>query len=128
MFAVVALDLLNLNAINVFFSQVLAYIPRIIIAAIIIVVAAFIADIVEDVVKSATRATKLKSANFAGMVAKWAVWIFAVLEAVQQLGISLGFINGLYNGLVLTVSIALGIAFGFGGKHVAEKFLNKIFD
>lgn len=127
-FAVVALDLLGLNAINDFLSQVLAYIPRIIIATAIIGVAAFVAEIVEEVVVGATRATKLKSAKFAGLIAKWAIWIFAILEAVQQLGISLAFINGLYNGLILTVSIALGLAFGFGGRNAAEKFVDKVFE
>ena len=127
-FAIPALDLLGLNAINVFFTQVLTFIPKIIIAATIVVLAAFIAEVVEDIVVGATRATKLKSAKFAGLLAKWSIWVLAIIAALQQLNISLDIIFRLFEGLILAISIAIGLAFGFGGKNAAERLIDRITD
>ncbi|MDD9868245.1 MAG: hypothetical protein OXU73_02865 [Candidatus Campbellbacteria bacterium] len=126
-FLVVALDVLNLDAITQFFTQILAYIPSVIIAAVILVGGAFIADIVERVVVGATKATRLRAAQFAGTISKWAIWIFSIFIALDQLGVSLTFITPLFQGVILALAIALGLSFGFGGKDLAEKWLQKFF-
>ncbi|MEK7147993.1 MAG: hypothetical protein AAB758_01720, partial [Patescibacteria group bacterium] len=66
------------------------------------------------------------SAHFAGAIAKWAIWIFAILVALSQLGIAAAFSQTLFTGLVIAISLALGLSFGLGGQQAAANFLEKL--
>lgn len=126
-FLVAALDVLGLQAVNVFLSQiVLVYLPNVIAAALILVVAAVIADVIRGVVVSSAKAAHLPSAGFLGGVAKWAVWVFAILAALFQLGIAGVFVQTLFTGFVAALSLALGLAFGLGSKDVAARFMERL--
>ncbi len=126
-FLVAALDVLGLKEVNVFLAQiVLVYLPNVIAAALILVVAAVIADVIRGVVVSSAKAAHLPSAGFLGGVAKWAVWIFAILAALFQLGIAGVFVQTLFTGFVAALSLALGLAFGLGSKDAAARFVERL--
>jgi hypothetical protein len=46
---------------------------------------------------------------------------FAIIAAVNQLGISPIVVNTLYIGLVGAIALALGLAFGLGGRETAAR-------
>ena len=126
-FLVAALDVLGLKQVTAFLSDVvLGYLPQVIGAVFIILAAALVAEAMQKVVVGAAKATGMKSVNFAGNVTKWAIWIFALLAAVMQLGIAVAFINTLFTGIVIAVSLALGLAFGLGGQDAAAKYIEKV--
>ena len=126
-FLVAALDVLGLRDVNVFLSQiVLVYLPNVIASAIILVAAAIIADVIKRVVTSSARAAHLPSAGFLGGVAKWAVWIFAILAAMYQLGIAGVFVQTLFTGFVAALALALGLAFGLGSRDAAARFVDRL--
>jgi len=50
-----------------------------------------------------------------------AVMAFAIIAAVNQLGIAPIVVNTLYIGLVAALSLALGLAFGLGGRDTAAR-------
>lgn len=52
-------------------------------------------------------------------VARVAVWSFAIVVAVNQIGIATTLINTLLIGVVGAVALASGLAFGLGGREVA---------
>ena len=125
-FLVAALDVLGLSQVNVFLSAVvLSYLPQVIVAVLIILVAAVIAEAVEDLVTGAAKAAHVRSAHLAGKVARWAIWIFAVLAALNQLQVATAFVQTLFTGIVVAISLALGLAFGLGGQDAAARFLEK---
>lgn len=124
---VVAFDVLGLKQVTDFLSQVvLGYLPQVIVAVLIILVAAVVADAMQKLVVGTAKAANIKSANFAGNVTKWAIWIFAILAAIMQLGIAVSFINTLFTGVIISISLALGLAFGLGGQDAAAKYIEKI--
>jgi small-conductance mechanosensitive channel len=126
-FLVAAFDVLGLSQVNLFLQQVvIAYLPRVIVAALVLLVGGVIGDIVERLVVTAARTAELKSAHFAGAVAKWAVWIFAILVALSQLGIAAAFSQTLFTGIVIAVSLALGLSFGLGGQEAAGRFIERL--
>jgi hypothetical protein len=96
------------------------------VAVLILVLAAVVAELVRGIVVSSIRATGAHSANLAGAIAKWAIWIFAVLAALSQLGIAVVFIQTLFTGLVIALSLAFGLAFGLGGKEAAARAIEHI--
>ena len=126
-FLVASLDVLGLKEVTAFLSTVvLGYLPQVMVAVLIILVAAIVAEAMQKVVVGAAKAAGMKSVNFAGNVTKWAIWIFAILAAVMQLGIAVSFINTLFTGIVIAVALALGLAFGLGGQDAAARYIEKI--
>jgi hypothetical protein len=126
-FLVAALDVLGLKQVTAFLSDVvLGYLPQVMVAALIILVAAVVAEAVQKIVTGAAKAANMKSVNFAGNIAKWAIWIFAILAAIMQLGIAVSFINTLFTGVVIAISLAIGLAFGLGGQDAAAKYIDQV--
>src|SRR3989344_2906625 len=96
-FLVAALDVLGLNQVNYFLQTVvLAYLPQVIVAALIILVGAIVANVARDIVVGAAKAAGVHAAGFAGSVAKWAIWIFAILAALDQLEVATAFVQTLF--------------------------------
>jgi small-conductance mechanosensitive channel len=58
--------------------------------------------------------------NFLGSVTKWAIWIFAALAALFQLGIGATFIQTLFTGVIVALALAIGLSFGLGGRDAAR--------
>lgn len=126
-FLVASLDVLKLNQVNDFLvTVVLGYIPQVVVAVLILVAAAVLAQIVQGIVVGAARAAEFPSSGLAGNVAKWAIWLFAIFAALQQLNVAPALIQTLYTGIVVALSIAIGLAFGLGGQHVAAEYLEKL--
>ncbi len=126
-FLVASLDVLGLSQVNAFLNQVvLLYLPKVIVAALIILVAAVIADFTERVVVGAAKAAEIRTANLAGKVTRWAIWVFAILAALFQLGIAAAFVQTLFTGIIVAVSLALGLSFGLGGQEAAARFIEKV--
>ncbi len=126
-FLVAALDVLGLSQVNFFLKDVvLGYLPRVLAAALVLLAAGVIGDATGRVVVTAAKTASVESAHFVGAVARWAVWIFAILVALSQLGIAAAFSQTLFTGIVIAISLALGLSFGLGGQEAASRFIEKL--
>ncbi len=126
-FLVAALGVLHLDAVNQFLSTVvLGYLPQVIVAVLILLVAAVVAQVAQRVVVGGAKAAHLASANFLGSVAKWAIWVFAILAALDQLQVATAFVQTLFTGIVIAVALAVGLAFGLGGQGAAARYLDHV--
>ena len=122
-----ALNALNLEVANQFLGDVLlSYVPRIFIAAAILLVAFVLAHVAgRSVVLEATQA-KLRGAKTLGRLTRVVVLVCAVLAALIQLHIMAELALILFAGMVFAVSLALGIAFGHGGRESAAEYLQSL--
>ncbi len=126
-FLVASLDVLHLTTVNLFISDVvLGYLPQVIVAVMILLVAAVVAEAAERVVVGSAKAASLRSAGFLGKVARYAIWIFALLAALAQLNVATAFVQTLFTGIVIAVSLAVGLAFGLGGQTAAAHYLERL--
>lgn len=126
-FLMTALEVLGLVRVTIFLQQVvLVYLPQVIVAVFIIILAAIVAEVVRNLVVGSSRAAGVKQAHLAGAVAKWAIWVFAVLAALNQLGIAAAFWQTLFTGIVVALSLAFGLAFGLGGKEAAARTIERL--
>lgn len=126
-FLVASIDILGLNEVNNFLNDVvLGYLPNVIVAALILVVAAFIAHAMQKVVVGSAKAAGAPSTHFLGGLTKWSIWAFAILAALYQLGIAGAFAQTLFTGFVAMVAIAGGLAFGLGGRDAAARYVEKL--
>jgi hypothetical protein len=125
-FLITAFDILGLQQVNAFLTGVvLGYIPQVIAAVLILLVAVVIGDVLKNTIVASARAAGISSANFLESVTKWSIWIFAAFAALVQLGIGAIFIQTLFTGVVVALSIAFGLAFGLGGRDAAASAIEK---
>jgi len=126
-FLMASLQIVGLTQVNDFLrSAVLFYLPKVIIASIVLIISTIIADAIQKVVVASAKAANITSANMLGSVAKYAIWIFAIIIALSELGIATYFMQVLFMGIIVMLAIAGGLAFGLGGKEAASRAIEKI--
>jgi len=125
-FLLAAVEILGFVQFAAFLKSILAYLPNVIVAALILVVTVILVDIVEKVVRTAVEGVKVGYGHLVSVMIKWSIWIFAVLAILHQLGIARPFMETLFTGFVAMLVISLGIAFGLGGKDVAAEILQDL--
>lgn len=121
-------DILRIQQLSIFLHDVLDYIPRVIVAILILSIGIIGGKILHNVIENAgARSTTLGNSTgpLAGL-AKWAVIIFSLMAALVQLGIASSLIQILFTGIVTMLTIAGGIAFGLGGKDKAREWLERL--
>ncbi len=119
-------DALGWDQVTIFLSQVVAYIPNVLIAVIISLVGLLLGSFVKKIVQSALEAAKMHSATFISSIAKWSIIVFSFMAALVQLGIAQALIQTLFTGFVAMIALAGGLAFGLGGREHASRILNYI--
>ena len=77
-------------------------------------------------VAGSAKAASLHAAGFLGKVARWSIWIFAILAALAQLNVAAAFVQTLFTGVVIAASLAIGLAFGLGGQSSAARYLEHL--
>jgi len=127
-FFLAASDILGLDALSSFLNEVVRYIPRVIVAVLILLVALVFANFVRGLVRSSVMGARLHSAKTLGTIAWWGLVTFGFLAALMQLGVAVQIINTLITGLIAMLALAGGLAFGLGGKDHAKEWLGKMKD
>ena len=124
-FAIIALYVLKVPAIENLLERFLLYLPNIFIAVLLIIVGYLLGNFLE-------RATLIASVNagirFSGFLArgvKTLIFVFAFAMALEQLGIGRNIVVVAFTILFSGIVFALALAFGLGGKDIAKKYLEK---
>jgi len=126
-FLIASFDVLGLNQVTAFLQQVVVgYLPQLIIAVLILLVGGVVGDVLSRIVTATARTADLSSANILGAVSKWAVWVFAILVALSQMGIAGAFTQTLFTGFVVAISLAIGLSFGLGGQQAAARAIERV--
>jgi hypothetical protein len=116
---VASLNALNLPVVSDLVSRVLLYIPQVIAAVVVLVLGLLLGNFVAGVVRVAAGNAAIANADRVGQVAFYAIAIFAVSMALQQLGIAAELVLSAFSILFGAACLALAIAFGLGAKDVA---------
>lgn len=126
-FLLASLEILGLSQVTLFLNQiVLFYLPQVLVAVLILLAGAVIGQIVQNVVSGSARAAGFTSAGLVGAMARWAIWIIAIIAALTQLGIAAGILQTLFMGIVVGLALAFGLAFGLGGQAAAARFIDRM--
>lgn len=120
-FLVAAANVLGMTQVSELLNQVLLWIPNLLVAAVILLVAPVIARFVRGAIEVGAGQMGFSNAPLLGRVAEIAIIAFAVIVAINQIGIAANLVNTLFVGLVAALALAFGLAFGLGGRDVAAK-------
>lgn len=125
-FLLAASDILGFYSLSSFLREVLAYLPNLVIAVLIMLAALVVANLAMHLVKASVMGARLHAAKFLGSASWWVIMVFGGLAALVQLGIAVSIINTLITGLIGMMALAGGLAFGLGGKDYAAHLLQKL--
>src|SRR4051794_19715512 len=117
-----ATDALGIPQVSAVLGQLIAYIPNIIAAILILILAALLANFLSSIVRGATGSGLLAS------IARYAIIVYAVFAAITQLGIAVELTAPTFLILLGAVALAAAIAFGIGGREVAQDVLQKAYN
>lgn len=125
-FLMAATDILGWTEVTAFLKSILLYMPNVIVAVVILLIAVWAANVLQKIIQAGVSASNIKAVSLAAALTKWSILIFGFLAALVQLEISPGLIQTLVTGLVAMLAIAGGLSFGLGGKDLASSFLGKL--
>lgn len=114
---------LNLISVSNFLNQVLAYLPNVLVAVVILLIGSLIAQFAGRLATGAATGARISYANLIGRLVQYAILFFIGLIVLEQLGIGSGIVLGLWAAVTGGLSLALAIAVGLGGRDVANSFL-----
>jgi hypothetical protein len=120
-FLVAAANVLGLTQVSELLNDVLLWIPNLIVAAIILLVAPLLARFVRSAIEVGAGEMGFTNAPLLGRIAEIAIVAFAVIIAINQIGIAATLVNTLFVGIVAALALAFGLAFGLGGREVASQ-------
>jgi Conserved TM helix len=122
-FLVPAADALGVPAVSNVLNQLVAYVPNVFVAILVLFLGALAGTVVGDLVRGAVASANIGNPNLFAAIARWAIIAFAALVALEQLKIAPDLINELFGAVVLALAIAFGLAFGLGGQEAARRWL-----
>lgn len=125
-FLLAASDSLGLYALSEFLRSVLAYVPNVIAAVLIMLASVVVGGFLRKVVVASVMSAKLHAAQFLGTLTWWAVVIFGLVTALFQLKVAPDLIKNIVTAFVAMLALAGGLAFGLGGKEYASHLINKL--
>lgn len=112
---------------SIFLTEVVLWLPNVVVAAAIFIVAVIIADYLGKIMRAWAGGMNVGYGHIVEVIVRWAVWAFAIVAILLQLGIATSLVMLIVSGTVYFLVIAGGIAFGLGGKEVASEILQNLY-
>jgi len=124
----VAFDVLGLPAVSDVMRQLLLWLPNLVVAIFVLFIGGIAARALGNFIRGATAEAGFANPETLANVVRTTVWAFAIVVAINQLGIATNLITTLFTGFVSALAIALGLAFGLGGRDLASRTLENWYD
>ena len=121
-----AISALNSQVLNDLLASIYSYVPRVIAAILIFLVASTISAGTAKFVQRVMGRTA--TAKLIAAVVPAIVMSLAVFMILNQLGIATDIVNILFTAIVGAVALGLALAFGLGGREVARELLEQAVD
>jgi hypothetical protein len=123
---VAALGALKIPAVTAFLNQVLGYLPNVVVAVLIFVIAAVISGAVVAAVQRTMGDTP--TGKLAETVVPGLVMAIAIFMILTQLKIASTIVTITYTALIGMLALAGALAFGLGGREVASRMWQSAYD
>lgn len=118
---------LRLEIASQLLNQILLYIPNIIVAVIVVIVGLYAATFVAGLVRTAAANAGIKEAGIVAALARYALVIFAIAIALDQLQIGEDIVANAFLILFGAACLAAALAVGLGSRDVVTRYLEERF-
>ncbi|MDX9950523.1 MAG: hypothetical protein RBS75_00310 [Methylophilaceae bacterium] len=126
LFVITGANSLGLTEVAGMLNSLANYLPRIIIAILILIFGTLLARFVNRLIFAWLHGIKFEGALTISTTAEYAIQVFALFVALEQLGIGTQLLTALFVIVFGAVFLALAIAFGLGGKERAARILDQL--
>lgn len=121
LFIITGANTLGLSEVAQMLNQLANYLPKIIIAILILIFGTLLARFINRLVFAWLHSIKFDSALAVSTSAEYGIQIFALFVALEQLDIGTQLLTALFVIVFGAIFLALAIAFGLGGKEWAAR-------
>ena len=122
---VVAFNTLGLNYITDLLRQVVMFVPRLMLALVILAFGSYFARFIAGAVMAYCRNVGIQDGDILGRLAQYAILAFVVLIALEQMQIGGDIVRHAFLIILAGVILALALAFGLGGRDWAAQLLER---
>jgi len=123
LFTAEALQIVHLSFFVTLATGVIAYLPMVLAALVILGIGLYLGHFVESVLQNVL---KQRYSRTLAAVAKYAIFTITMFMVLDQLGVAHSIVNAAFILLLGGLALAFGLAFGLGGKDFARKYLGKL--
>jgi hypothetical protein len=121
---IIAFNGLGLTYITDLLREIVRFAPHVVIALLVLVLGAYFARYVGSSVAEYARGAGMQDAAVLGRLAQWAILVFVVLIALDQLGVG-AIVRASFLILLAGIVLGLALAFGIGGRHRAAALIER---
>ena len=122
---VMGFNMLGLTYITDLLGRVVLFVPRVMVALLILVFGAYFGRFVGGAIAAYCRHVHIQDADLLGRLAQYAIVTFVVLIALDQLNIGGDIVRQSFLIILAGLIFALALAFGLGGKEWAAEMLER---
>jgi hypothetical protein len=122
-FLLAATETLGLRAVTTTIDRLVAYLPNVVGAALILVLGFVVGRAAQRLVGSGASMAGLPQADKLGVAAHGVVLMVAAVVAIEQLGLRTDFLVTVITVLVATLSLTMGLAFALGARSLVTHIL-----
>jgi hypothetical protein len=125
LFTVEALQIVHLDFLVTLATGVIAYLPMLLAALIILGIGLYLGHLIERILQNVVKHSYSRTL---AAIAKYTIFAITVFMALDQLGVAHSIVNAAFILILGGLALAFGLAFGLGGKEFAAKYLGKLDD
>ena len=126
MVLIMTVDALGLPKASDVLASLFSYVPNVIAALLVLVVAIFLASFISTIVRTAAGNAKMPRPELLAGICRWTIIIFAATIALTELGIAPLLVTTTFNIVLGGLVLALALAFGLGSKDIVAKWLEEV--
>ncbi|RII30411.1 MAG: hypothetical protein CXR30_05345 [Geobacter sp.] len=122
---IIGFNSMGLTYITGLLGEVVLFVPKVIVALLIIAFGAYFARFVGNAVVTYCKNIAIQDADLLGKLAQYAIMTFVVLIALDQVNVGGDIVRESFLIVLAGVVFALALAFGLGGKDVAAELIER---
>jgi hypothetical protein len=115
---------MGLTHVTELIERIVLFVPKVMVAVLILAFGAYFARFIGLALTTYCKNVGISDAEVLGRVALYAIMVFVVLIALDQLGLG-EIIRQTFLILIAAVALGLALAFGLGGQKRAAEFLER---
>jgi hypothetical protein len=127
-FVITLLNILGMRAADELFNRIVQYIPNIVVALLVLIFGTLFARFMRGVTTAYLSNIGIAGAEFVGQIAQWALIVFIVSVALEQLSIGGQIVVSAFQIGFGALCFGFALAFGLGGKDWAARVLEKLWN
>jgi hypothetical protein len=121
----IAFNSLGLTHVTELIGRIMLFIPKIIVAVLILAFGAYFARFIDNSIIAYGKNVGLEDTELLGRVARYAILIFVVMIALEQVDVASELVRQSFLILLAGIVLALALAFGLGSQARVAALLDK---